>query len=147
MALTRIQNKNLKKIFVHTGSEVKNTVKSGPVIMLNLPLCSYLSFNAKLAARMGTVKLVAALVSAGPVVPPSPAGCWGGAALSVGPVQLQGEREDNVQAHQLLAHQAHLHLFRTTPTNKVQMQKAYHFFWLTKKNRTSYLNSLMLFLL
>jgi hypothetical protein len=93
--------------------------------MLNLPVCSYLSFSAKLAARVGTVKLVAALVSAGPVVPPSPADrCaagWGGAALRVGPVQLQGERKDNVQAHQLLAHQAHLHLFRTTPTDKIQM--------------------------
>jgi len=85
---------------------------------------SYLSFNAKLAARVGTVKLVAALVSAGPVLTPfpadrCPADCGGGAALRVGPVQLQGEREDNVQAHQLLAHQAHLHLFRTTPTNKI----------------------------
>jgi hypothetical protein len=88
---------------------------------------SYLSFNAKLAARVGTVKLVAALVSAGPVVPPSPADrCaagWGGAAPRVGPVQLQGEREDNVQAHQLLAHQAHIHLFRTTPTDKKSRSK------------------------
>ncbi len=95
----------IKKKIVHTDSDVKNTVKKScrnyaissslvlAEIMLNLPLWSYLSFNAKLAARVGTVKLVAALVSAGPVVPPSPvdrcaAGCGGGAAPRVGPVQL-----------------------------------------------------------